>query len=125
MNYVKKLAFCIAVVLITVLTAGCSKNYTCADIAGTWTSYVLNSDYPEEWLFTADGKYTETPVSDAVISFGTEDSGKFCFEGDMIFYESDNGKWGNRGPFKVKFTDSSTMIWETEEGAVRGEFKKK
>lgn len=124
MKYVKKFAFCIAAVLITMLAAGCGKSYTCADIAGTWTSHVLNSD--EEWIFTADGKYTETSVSDAVIiSFGSEDSGKFRFEGDMIFFESDDGEWGNSGPFKVKFTDSSTMVWETEEGVVRGEFKKK
>lgn len=123
MKYVKKLAFCIAAVLITVLAAGCSKNYTCADIAGTWTNHVLDID--QEWTFTADGKYTESSAADGeIFSFETEDSGKFHFEGDMIFFESDDGEWGNNGSFKVQIVDGSTMLWTTDAGKIR-EFKKK
>lgn len=110
-------------VLVMIISAGCSKNYTAADIAGTWTNHVLDID--QEWTFKADGTYTERSVSDGdIISYETEDSGKFHFEGDMIILESDDPFWGNNSTFKVKIIDSYTMTWETEAGKIR-EFNKK
>lgn len=109
--------------LFMIISTGCSKNYTCADIAGTWTNHVLEID--QEWTFKADGTYTEKSVSEGeYISFETEDSGKFHFEGDMLVLESEDEIWGNNSTFKVKIIDNYTMTWETEAGKIR-EFKKK
>lgn len=106
-----------------IISTGCSKNYTCADIAGTWTNHVLEFD--QEWTFTADGTYTEVSVMENdFFDYEGGDSGKFHFEGDMIIIESDDEFWGNNSTFKVKIIDSNTMTWETEAGKIR-EFKRK
>ncbi len=109
--------------IVMIVSTGCSKNYTCADIAGTWTNHVL--DFDQEWTFKADGTYTETSVLEGdILSYEGGDSGKFHFEGDMIIIESDDEIWGNNSTFKVKIVDSNTMTWETEAGKIR-EFKRK
>ena len=106
-----------------VMSTGCSKSYTCADIEGTWTNHVLEFDH--EWTFNADGTYTEKSVMDGeYLSYEGEDSGKFHFEGDMIVIESEDEIWGNNSTFKVRIVDKYTMTWETEAGKIR-EFKKK
>lgn len=106
-----------------IMSTGCSKNYTCSDIAGTWTNHVLEFD--QEWTFNADGTYTEKSVSDGeFFSYEGEDSGNFHFEGDMLVIESEDEIWGNNSTFKVKIIDNYTMTWETEAGKIR-EFKKK
>lgn len=113
----------IIAVFAMIISTGCSgsDNYTNADIAGTWTNHVLDLD--QEWTFKADGTYTEKSVAEGeIISYVTEDSGKFHFEGNKIIFESDD-EWGNHNTFKVKIIDSSTMTWETEAGKIR-EFKK-
>lgn len=118
----KAIALGIAAAFFMVISTGCSKSYTCADIEGTWTNHVLEFD--QEWTFNADGTYTEKSVMDGeYLSYEGEDSGKFHFEGDMIIIESDDEIWGNNSTFKVKIIDKYTMTWETEAGKIR-EFKK-
>lgn len=115
--------FAVLPVIFMIISAGCSKSYTPADIAGTWTNHVLEFD--QEWTFKADGTYTERSVMDGdMLSYEGEDSGKFHFEGDMIVIESDDPVWGNNSTFKVNMIDSYTMTWETEAGKIR-EFNKK
>lgn len=117
-----KIVFGIIAAACVMMFSSCSKSYTNADIAGTWTNHVMETD--QEWIFNADGTYTEKSVTGSdTISYGTEDSGKFHFEGDMIFFESVD-EWGNNGSFKVNIVDSNTMTWETEAGKIR-EFKRK
>ena len=123
MKQKSKLVFCIAASFFMILFTGCAEKYTAADIAGTWTNHVLEFD--QEWTFKADGTYTEKSVMESeYLSYDGEDSGKFHFEGDTIFIESDDELWGNNSTFKVKIVDSNTMTWETEAGKIR-EFKKK
>lgn len=118
----KAIALGIAAAFFMVISTGCSKSYTCADIEGTWTNHVLEFD--QEWTFNADGTYTEKSVMDGeYLSYEGEDSGKFHFEGDMIIIESDDEIWGNNSTFKVEIIDKYTMTWETEAGKIR-EFKK-
>lgn len=112
----------IIAMFVMIISTGCSKSYTNADIAGTWTNHVLDLD--QEWTFNADGTYTETSAADGtVVVYETDDSGKFHFEGDTLFIESDDS-WGTHHSFKVKIVDSNTMTWETEAGKIR-EFKRK
>ena len=123
MRQKNKLVFCIAASIFMILFTGCAESYTAADIAGTWTNHVLEFD--QEWTFKADGTYTEKSVMESeYLSYDGEDSGKFHFEGDTIFIESDDELWGNNSTFKVKIVDSNTMTWETEAGKIR-EFKRK
>ena len=123
MKAVKLIFFGVVTVIIMTIFTGCAKNYTPADIAGTWTNHVLEFD--QEWTFKPDGTYTEKSVMESeYLSYDGEDSGKFHFEGDTIIIESDDELWGNNSTFKVKIVDSNTMTWETEAGKIR-EFKRK
>lgn len=69
----KAIALGIAAAFFMVMSTGCSKSYTCADIEGTWTNHVLEFD--QEWTFNADGTYTEKSVMDGeYLSYEGEDT---------------------------------------------------
>lgn len=124
MKTAKKAVFGTAAALVMILSAGCSKSYTAADIAGTWTNHVLEFD--QEWTFKADGTYTKISVMDSeYFAYDDETEGTFRFEGQYITVESHDEFFGDEShTFKVEIIDSNTMTWETDAGKIR-EFNRK